>query len=151
MIDIHDIKGKIDILNYTYLLFFIFVVFFISLFYFVLSKFLDYKEEKKEIIKEVKNNRKAELLEKINELENSIEKLNSKEFYNVFSDLFFEFLELNYKKNLREKTFSELKKTIKEKEILSFIDIFYYRGFMENFSDSLAEKKKNIKNFIDLI
>lgn len=151
MTDIHDIKWKIDILNYTYLLFLIFVVFFIALFYFVLSRFLDYKEEKKEIIKETKKDKKAELLEKINKLENSIEKLTSKEFYNVFSDLFFEFLELNYRKNFREKTFLELKKTIKEKEILSFIDIFYYRWFMENFDDSLAEKKKNIKNFIDLI
>lgn len=47
MTDIHDIKWKIDILNYTYLLFFVFVALFIALFYFVLSKFLDYKEEKK--------------------------------------------------------------------------------------------------------
>jgi cytochrome c1 len=52
---------------------------------------------------------------------------------------------------LRKKTFKELKKIIKDKEILDIIGAFYYKGFMDNFSSTSEEKQEAITKFMKQI
>ncbi|MDD5213414.1 MAG: hypothetical protein PHG82_03245 [Candidatus Gracilibacteria bacterium] len=146
MTDINDIKGKLDIINYSLLYFFVLAGFFLYLFYYFLSKFLSNEQ----IIEEKVVTKKG-LFDDIKTRLESINLDNDEEFYKGYSRVFFDFSDIIFGSDLRKKTLKELKKTIKDKEILDIIGAFYYKGFMDNFSSTSEEKYDLIAKFMKQI
>lgn len=146
MTDINDIKWKVDIINYSLVYFFVLAAFFLYLFYYFLSKFLSNEQiiEEKVIIKKW-------LFDDIKTRLESINLDNDEEFYKWYSRVFFDFSDIIFWSDLRKKTFKELKKIIKDKEILDIIGAFYYKGFMDNFSSTSEEKQEAITKFMKQI
>ncbi len=139
MIDINDIKGKVDILNYTLVYFFVLFSIFLYLFYYFLSKFLWTPEKVEEKIIT-----KKWLFDDIKIKLESLKSLNNEEFYKKYPDVFFEFTAIIYWNDLRKKTLKELKKIIKDKDILGIIETFYYKWFMANLSLQSEDEKDNL-------
>lgn len=146
MADIHDIKWKIDIINYFYLLYFFLLAIFFYIFYLVLSKFF-WNDESKKIEKFKDFSYKDIILEKINVLEVKLKTIKTKDFYFELNDVFSDFLNYKYKKDFREKTQRELKKIVSDEKILKFYDSFYYNSFMEDWDLDYNSKKDYLDKF----
>lgn len=147
MTDIHDIKWKIDIINYMYLAYFLLLALFLYFFYYFLSKFFS---EKKEILIE-KDEKILTDIEQIQsmilELERKIDSIDTKTFLSELKEIFFCYLSMKFKKDFRDKTQKEIKNEIKDKDILKFYESFYYKSFMENTDLSLESMKNLLENF----
>lgn len=139
MTDINDIKWKVDIINYSLVYFFALFWIFLYLFYYFLAKFLGNAEKIEE-----KTITKKWLFDDIKIKLESLKSLNNEEFYEKYSQVFFEFSDLIYWSDLRKKTFKELKKIIKDKEILEIIEAFYYKWFMDDLSSWTQEEKDDL-------
>lgn len=139
MTDINDIKWKVDIINYSLLYFFALFWIFLYLFNYFLAKFLGNAEKIEE-----KTITKKWLFDDIKIKLESLKSLNNEEFYEKYSQVFFEFSDIIYWSDLRKKTFKELKKIIKDKEILEIIEAFYYKWFMDNLSLQTEDEKDNL-------
>ncbi len=143
MTDINDIKWKVDIINYSLVYFFVLAWFFLYLFYYFLSKFLSNEQ-----IIEEKILTKKWLFDDIKTRLESLKLDNDEEFYKWYSRVFFDFSDIIFWSDLRKKTLKELKKTIKDKEILDIISLFYYKWYMDCFSSTSEEKQEAINKFM---
>lgn len=139
MTDINDIKWKVDIINYSLVYFFALFSVFLYLFYYFLAKFLGNSEKAEEKIIT-----KKWLFDDIKIKLESLKSLNNEEFYEKYSRVFFEFMDIIYWSDLRKKTLKELKKIIKDKEILDIIGSFYYKWFMDNLTIWTEDEKDNL-------
>lgn len=146
MTDINDIKWKLDIINYDLLFFVLFFCVFIYLFYYFLSKYLWNNESLEE-----KNIEQKWLFDDIKTKLKSIKSLENEEFYEKYSQVFFEFTAIIYWNDLRKKTLKELKKNIKDKEIIAIIISFYYKWFMNNLENKTDDREIMIDNFLKQI
>lgn len=146
MTDINDIKWKLDIINYDLLFFVLFFCVFIYLFYYFLSKYLWNNESLEE-----KNIEQKWLFDDIKTKLKSIKSLENEEFYEKYSQVFFEFTSIIYWNDLRKKTLKELKKNIKDKEIIDIIISFYYKWFMNNLENKTDDREIMIDNFLKQI
>lgn len=146
MTDINDVKWKLDIINYDLLFFVLFFCIFIYLFYYFLSKYLWNNESLEE-----KNIEQKWLFDDIKTKLKSIKSLENEEFYEKYSQVFFEFTSIIYWNDLRKKTLKELKKNIKDKEIIDIIISFYYKWFMNNLENKTDDREIMIDNFLKQI
>lgn len=144
--DINDVKWKLDIINYDLLFFVLFFCVFIYLFYYFLSKYLWNNESLEE-----KNIEQKWLFDDIKTKLKSIKSLENEEFYEKYSQVFFEFTSIIYWNDLRKKTLKELKKNIKDKEIIDIIISFYYKWFMNNLENKTDDREIMINNFLKQI
>lgn len=149
MTDIYDIKENILWLPFSILLSLIFSLLIVWT-YFLVNYLKDKKKViiKKEILIEEKK-QEINYIEILKDIENSISKIKTSDFYKDISELLRMFLE-NEKNiiNITKKSFKEIKELNLEKDLENLIKEIYFNEYCENESNfkkqEIIEKIKKI-------